>query len=317
MFDPNVLAAFTNGRVHAAAHMADRLDRGYSSWREDTVTDILCQHTEPYVKSIQFNGFQEGKNGVDWLCWWRDRTGQCFGSLIQAKNLKRDGRRWSIGFGQHSKVGDQIDLLHTSARRFRLPALYMLYTGTPEFRGDLGCGGQHAVSPCQRCERCSVSVISALTVRYKTGLLSAHEMAIDAFQRATPWEDLVDPGLSTGRLSAIPLRNYVGPSTGRLKSFLLDTQVGSAEIAKRIFSPVHGVRIRQFEALLAEPVDTEATMVFSDLPVDRGHFSEPYFVHVLQGLRTNLPDYVRDAEQGLPVPTWVSESVERIVIIDI
>ncbi|MEU1288307.1 hypothetical protein [Kitasatospora sp. NPDC005856] len=316
MFDPGLLAAFANGRVHAVEHMADRLAKGYDSWDEDTVTAILCQHTAPYVKSIQFNGYQEGRNGLDWLCWWRDRTGLCFGSLVQAKNLKRKGKRWAVGFDQKNKQGLQLDLLLASARRFRLPALYMLYAGTPEYRTGLECK-QHSEPACQRCERAGVSVVSALTIKYRASFLSGDELAVDSFHRATPWEDLADPALPAGRLRAFSLQDYVGPCSDRLRGFLADSQAGASEIAKRIFSPVHSLRLAQFSAMLAEPVDTEDNMVFADLPDDRGHFSEPYFVHVLQGLRTGLPQYVRDAEQGHAVPAWVSDSLAGIVIIDV
>ncbi len=316
MSDPGLLAAFTSGRVRAVEHMAARLAQGYDSWREDTVTDVLCQHTAPYVKSIQFNGFQEGRNGLDWLCWWRDRSGLCFGSLVQAKNLKREVTGWAAGFDQKNKQGLQLDLLLASARRFRLPALYMLYAGTPEYRTGLECK-HHSEPVCLRCERAGVSVVSALTVQYRAGFLTRGELAVDSFQRATPWEDLADPALPAGRLWTGALKDYVGPCSERLLRFLTEDQVGAAEIAKRIFSPVHGVRMAQFSTALVEQVDTADTMVFTDLPNDQGHLSEPHFLHVLQGLRTGLPQYVRDAELGRAVPVEVSQSLAGIIIVDI
>jgi hypothetical protein len=76
VFDPALLAAFTHARWHAMAHMQHCLAEGYGDWREDTVTDILCQHASPVVKSVRFNARQEGMNGIDYLLWWRDRSGQ-------------------------------------------------------------------------------------------------------------------------------------------------------------------------------------------------------------------------------------------------
>jgi hypothetical protein len=58
--------------------------------------------------------------------------------------------------------------------------------------------------------------------------------------------------------------------------------------------------------------------VFTRLPGDTGHFGEPYFEHVLRGLRTQPPEYVEAALGGLPMADLgpQMEGIAGLVIID-
>ncbi|WP_405775543.1 hypothetical protein [Streptomyces sp. NBC_01538] len=58
-----------------------------------------------------------------------------------------------------------------------------------------------------------------------------------------------------------------------------------------------------------------AGALFSDLPADRGHFSVPYLVHVLRGLRSEVPGHVRDVMEGRTPPAWVTDHLAGIVVI--
>jgi len=51
------------------------------------------------------------------------------------------------------------------------------------------------------------------------------------------------------------------------------------------------------------------------LPPDKGHFSEPYFQHILRGLRTRVPDYVHDILADQPLPPAVTDKVGGIVLV--
>src|SRR5262249_24997985 len=44
-----------------------------------------------------------------------------------------------------------------------------------------------------------------------------------------------------------------------------------------------------------------------------GHFTVPYFVHMLRGLRTGLPSYVTDSVQGVP-SDWIWDHIDGIMI---
>lgn len=56
------------GRIAVEQHM-DVFDRAGLTWHEETVTDVLLQHTWPLLRGITFNRSEEGKVGADWL-WW-------------------------------------------------------------------------------------------------------------------------------------------------------------------------------------------------------------------------------------------------------
>ena len=67
------------------------------------------------------------------------------------------------------------------------------------------------------------------------------------------------------------------------------------------------------------PLDLDALdRVFTRLPTDRGHFAEPYFDHVLRGLRREPPEYVAAALAGLPMEELAPEleGIEGLVIFE-
>lgn len=58
--------------------------------------------------------------------------------------------------------------------------------------------------------------------------------------------------------------------------------------------------------------------VLTDLPGDEGHFAEPYFEHVLRGVRRRPPEYVAAALEGAPMDDFAHdlEGVEGVVILE-
>ena len=71
----------------------------------------------------------------------------------------------------------------------------------------------------------------------------------------------------------------------------------------------------QLRAAPSTVVDTPRR-VFTQIPADRGHFSEPYFAHVLRGLLSEPPWYLSALLEG---STWANvaeelEGVEGVIL---
>ncbi|MEV3972781.1 DUF6615 family protein [Streptomyces sp. NPDC050698] len=285
-----------------------------SKREEETATARLCERSAPYLRPITFNRPQEARIGADWLWWFIDRdTDRCFGMLCQAKNLKKDGKRWTIGFDQANKNGMQIKLLLSAADSLDVPATYVLYCGNEQYRAGLQCR-THPASDCTICPRAGVSVLSALGAEYlydrdPTGC------AVTAFQRSQPLEDLVAPKAPDGAMWEVNFESC----TGDVQKFLNQPQYGAARVAKQLFDQVSALRSTVFTK--AHPsfelaVVPRGNPVYDLLPADRGHFSRPYFRDVLRGLRRSVPQYVRDAEAGRVdrLPAEVTAAVDKIII---
>jgi hypothetical protein len=243
--------------------------------------------------------------GADWLWWWVDGSGECFGMLVQAKRLHhRDGQP-QLDFKY--KGGQQMARLFSAAEQLQVPAVYALYFGGIEFR-RMVCSETHSTD-CERCRRASVSLITALQAELNSWG-SPRDAANLAFQTSMPLEDFVNPA-ATG-----PVRDFnlddVQPG---LREFLLRDQTGARQVARELFRIVSADRAGMYSIDAAERVVTAADPVFSNLPPDKGHFREPYFRHILRGLRTQLPDYVLDVLAGQPVPQTITDMVGGIVVL--
>jgi len=81
--------ALYQARMVAQQHMTDRVDQGMM-WDERIVTDLLLAeaYKENGIRYAPFTQRQESEVGADWIWWFIDRSGECFGMLIQAKSLK-------------------------------------------------------------------------------------------------------------------------------------------------------------------------------------------------------------------------------------
>ncbi|MFF7134362.1 DUF6615 family protein [Streptomyces sp. NPDC008196] len=258
-------------------------------WREETVTDILCQHAYPSVRYVRFNPRQEAKVGSDWLWWWRDTSGTCFGMLVQAKSLKQERGKWNIDFNYGK--GRQIDRLIDTAAILQIPAIYTIYCGDVTYRRNLTCGFTHSDS-CSRCSRAGVSVIDALGAKRLTGAFP-DSVGTWAFQFSSPLEDLADPGRNgTQVISA------TGPV---LSGFLAAPATKSREIAVKIYQLATRTIIYNFvdQAGIVQRLDSFA----------------PYF---LQGWRADLPQYVEHAlNDGNSAARELPESIAGIVLLEL
>ena len=273
-------AALVRGRVAVERRWAAGIEQDHEPG-EEVLTDLLLQAAHPEVLHAWFNQAQEGEVGADWLWWFVDGGGEAFGLLVQAKKLVRDGDKWRTGIDYESGGELQIAKLLRSSDELRVPAAYVLYTGDPTYREGLTCGLDH-VDDCDRCARSGTTILSALEAE---AYVRTWGSGRDLYQTARPLEDLALPnseGVRDLNMASVQ---------ADLKAFLLVPQSGSRSVAKEVFRRVSRLRSEQFSAAAAD-LDTASVPIFSNLPADRGHMSRPYFRHVLQGLRTELPPAV-------------------------
>ncbi|MDQ6945276.1 MAG: hypothetical protein M3256_03160 [Actinomycetota bacterium] len=304
-----VSGALRAGRIAAERHMEQSEGAGFT-WKEETVTDLVLAEVASSIKVVPFTRFQETRLGADWLWWWIDGDSEAFGMLVQAKRLRIDSKRWKFEFGYNKGV--QKRTLLRAARHLGVPATYGLYLGTSIYRRPASCGASHAKQTCIQCRRTTVSVMPAL--------LGDSSFVVDGpstYSRSVALEDLAKRRLSRGTALShvIPaLRPTLDP---RLRAFLSQPQRGARRIAQELLEALLLVREGQFEAALATQVPYETlTPVFDTLPADRGHFGEPYFPHILNGLRRVAPGYVLDAEYAdasIGAPSELTDAPEANV----
>lgn len=314
-------SALVRGRRAVEAYINECLDQlGEYAWEEEHATIQLIHAAYPTARYVPFNTNQEGGSanasgtGADWMWWWLSATGECFGMLVQAKNLKRVGQKWDVDL-DYAKRRQIIDLLNASDL-LRVPAAYALYCGDLAYRHDVTCGPHHTSDAFDRCHRSAVCVLPALIANQLASYTvfdSTSQAAIEAFQNAFPLEDLADTTLSTPFVADLNLQRV----SGELLEFLTQPQGLPRDIAKKIFTMGSMMRSGQFAAAVDEQQRVDADdVVFSDLPADQGHFGVPYFDHILRGLRRRTPDYVDAVANGEDPPPWLSRIVAGIALFD-
>ncbi|MFD9444217.1 hypothetical protein ACFWBR_38035 [Streptomyces sp. NPDC060006] len=279
---------------------------------EVAATQVLLSTASPRVQFVEFTADHEKENGADWLWWWVDRDGTCYGLLVQAKILKVNGRRWSVDFTYKTRGDDrtQLSKLIRAANRFDVPAAYVLYCGDSQYRSTLNCDRTHDDIPCKERDRVGVSTVSALVAETAVGL-GGTSAGVMAFHDAIPVEDIASPdGLDA---PIVPLARGLDED---LERFLRQPQRGSRRVAKELLRPVQQIRNGQFAGAAVMQRATPVTnALFQNVPNDFGHFSVPYLAHMLCGLRAEVPDYVRDVLEGRPPPPWVTDHLGGIVVI--
>lgn len=313
--------AFLRATAQAETEMSQllALEEG---WEEEYITQRLCLAVVPEVRYARFNKQQEGRVGADYIWWWVDRSDECYGCLIQAKNIKRDGRRWRIGFQHPRNTGEQLRSLFETADVLRIPAGFMLYAGDRDYRAQMGCTSTHAGRPpCGERDGAAVTLVPALVAEREIWLSEAapwhpDRSAVEVFcQWAKPLIEITAPG-AYGR-SDLYRALDLGDADPRLREFLCADQVGARKVARHIFDIVGLMARGMFAAAVgAAPVDSGTASVFREVPDLRGHFTVPYFEHTLRGLRTELPDYVERSLAGNPPPEIV-EKVDGIVLVEL
>jgi hypothetical protein len=254
------------------------------------------------VRFVEFNRTQEALVGADWLWWFVDETGECFGLLVQAKRLKLKGSRWTIDFGYRSGTESQMVKLLDASTHLGVAAAYVLYFGDRTYRGNLTCGPEHSAGSCNLCDRAGVSVLAGLCAQYLSiGSdldavvdLGLGDVARAAFEASIPLEDMADPRPTDLRVEDLNL----SVATQEVSEFLMTPQAGARQIAKQLLDHVSEMRSR----VLSHGAVTEGAIatapIFRVLPADTGPYGVPYLEYILRGLRSALPAEVLRAVEG-------------------
>lgn len=315
----DVRDALTSGRQAVDAHVASRARQGHDA-KEESLTEILLVTAGDTLRYVEFSRHDEAKVGADWLWWFVDETGECFGLLVQAKRMRIERGRYKISFGYQSGGQSQMDLLLRASTRLGVASAYLLYCGDRAFRGDLTCGPQHSEGTCNTCDRAGVSVLSALCARYLcTGTdpsavvqLGIRDLERRAFEASVPLEDMADP-----RPTGLQVHDSnIGTVSTELATFLTTPQVGVRQIAKQFFAPVSEMRSTSLSHAVLAPHPVTTVPLFGPVPPDDGHYGVPYFAHVLRGLRHELPEQVREVLAGQALPAGY-ETLAGLVLINV
>lgn len=315
-----LLEAFTRARTSAQGHMTASEAAGFT-WGEETITELVLVGAHPKVEAFPFNRNQEGGTegtGADWLWWWIGNDGTAFGMLVQAKRLKKKkSGTWDIDFAY--KSGLQRRRLFATAEKLQVAATYVLYFGPPNYRLDVeDWANPHSTDPepidvenCEACQRKTVSFLAAHVARNYTW-----RDAYMAYYRATPIEDLANPGAMVKSPIALPKLTL----SDDLKAFINNPQFGPRQVAKNFLAHVLDHRIGQASLAVADQVQfplgdrVSDALVFESLPDDRDHFGAQYFSEVLRGLRTVAPAYVLDLlhQERFEIPEGLGLNQEEL-----
>jgi hypothetical protein len=295
-FPSDLPAALSAARAAVERHVG-RAEQIGVSWQEETVSELLWVNTHVDgrmpVLVADFNKPEEGKVGADWLWWFVDDTGECFGLLVQAKRLKHDrrGPTLDLRYKRHDAPIDQMTKLYRAAQKLSVPSAYALYFGPVGNRG-LQCSATHDAS-CEPCQKKTISILSGLRAQFIPD--DQHVAARQAFQECVALEDLADS--TQNQEPAVHIR--ATPLPDELERWMIEPQVGARQIAKRIYQMIIRPDELMHSAAVADRLAVPVDAVFQDMPLDEAHFGQPYFPHVLRGLRRSLPSYVLDIRAGL------------------
>lgn len=288
-----IVQCLQRARRAATRHAVAAQRAGFAA-HEQALTEVVLTRAAPAAHVCTFTQPAEARTGADWLWWWQG-GGEWFGALVQAKRNKPVRSRPSYNFGYETGAGHrQVDLLLMAARRLGVPAVYVLYNQPPIPRSV------PVSTPCCTVGRESwrtrlrVGVVPGLVAR---ALIRGTEDA--AVQYTRPLECLACAG-SPPRLLP-PVRATI--TDRELTRFLTVKDLPLPRlVARRFLADLAEMRSAQFRQVTPQfDVADLATRdrVFAELPTDRGHFAEPYFEHVLRGLRRTPPWYVAAALDGV------------------
>ncbi|MEU5068935.1 hypothetical protein AB0G95_33390 [Streptomyces virginiae] len=234
--------AFCRATAQVEKEMGELLvDEG--GWEEEYVTIRLTRLLQPQIRYARFNKRQEGRVGGDYILWWVDRSGECFGCLLQAKNINRQGRSWHIGFQHPGGTGKQMRRLFETADLFKIPAGFVLYAGERIYRSQMRCESAHRNRvPCYERDGAAVTLVPALVAEREMRLAEAapwhpDRSAVEVFcQWAKPLIEVTAPG--TYGASDLYRSLDLGDADHGLRDFLSTDQVGARRVARHIFDIV-------------------------------------------------------------------------------
>ncbi len=268
---------------------------GFAS-HEQALTEVVLTRAAPAVQVSTFSQREEARTGADWLWWWRGR-GEWFGALVQAKRNKPLHSRPWYDFGYRTNSGSrQVDRLLDTAKRLEVPAVYVLYNH-PAIPPSVSVSSPCCTLPSEGWRtRLRVAVLPALMAETLVG--GNEELAV---RYARPLECLACTGLAPRLIPKVRL----GIEDSELLQFLSGQSLDLPQlVARGLLAQLADMRLGQFRQAPSDFGPSDLDMldrVFRDLPTDAGHFAEPYFGHVLRGLRTRPPEYVTAVLEGVPM----------------
>lgn len=280
-----LVALMRDARVFAETQMSVFESEG-ENWNETSITYVLMTITHPLARMVKFNQVEEGVTGADWLWWWIDETtGEAFGAAVQAKRLKQKSSKWWIDFGY--KDGKQRRDLEFLGDYFNVVPLYALWLGTSNYRQGAFCRAKTHTPDCEECRKSTLSAVPSILTGRGADEYDSTDIALGYH---VSLENLVDPDTDPGTYWSPNFAN----ASDALVRFLNEPQAGSRQIARTIVDQIRDARQGMFSLATDEAKVVKADAVFPEVPDDQGHFDVPYFAHVLRGLRTTAPDYVRE-----------------------
>lgn len=307
-----IVERLRTARRAAVRHAAAAQRAGFNA-HEQALTEIVLTRAAPAARVWTFSQREEARTGADWLWWWRG-GGEWFGALVQAKkNKPLRGAPW-YDFGYRTASGPrQVDQLLHEATRWGVPAVYVLYNH-PRVSPSVQVSSPCCVLPSEGWRaRLGVAVVPALVAQSLVG--GAEDAAV---QYSRPLECLAcggrGPRLITSVRSSITDDNLI--------QFLGGTSLSLPRlVARGVLAQVAWMRMgqaRRASPELGRPALDVFDRVFTGLPSDQGHLAEPYFEHVLRGLRSQPPWYVAAALEGVRAEELANElgGIAGLVVFD-
>lgn len=306
------LPPLTRARIAAEQHMAvfERVD---DEWKEETITELILAGGWPELRWATFTRNEEAETGADWMWWWVDRSGACFGMLIQAKRV-RWSRAGTPSIDFMYDHGKQRQALQRSARRLQVPAVYALYLGTPDPVRERYCPEFPHPGPGARCDRCHRATVSLYASPLVTvGARTKARRSDRALKLAYPLED-------AARLTPMPWSTH-GSFTGSTNA-----PQSARTVAERLMAHIT-VGLAVSSAPQAPPAtdtipDAVGWVRASDLfpgeepAVAEGH--DDAFFGITEGLHTQLPEWVQRAtDRPTDDQPDVPENLAGIVIVQL
>lgn len=307
-----IVERLQTARRSAVRHAAAAERAGFAA-HEQALTEIVLTRAAPAVQVWTFSQREEATTGADWLWWWRG-GGEWFGALVQAKRNKPVRSRPWYDFGYWTGSGHrQVDRLLDTAKRLEVPAVYVLYNISP-ISPSVPVSSPCCTMPSEGWRaRLRVAVLPALMAQTLVG--GNEDVAV---QYARPLECLACPGPTPRLVPSV----RSGIADDELLQFLSAQSLSLPRlVARGLLAQLTHMRMGQFRQAppdLGRPDFDVLDRVFTGLPMDAGHFAEPYFDHVLRGLRTRPPEYVAAALDGVPTEEFAQalEGIEGLVILE-
>lgn len=289
---------------------------------EETLTQLLLARVSPRGHPTVFSRQEESRLfGADWLWWFEDRE-EWFGVLVQAKRLRADGTGSPYSFDYTPRPSprdpsppSQRERLLRASRSLGVPAVYALYNSNLLPR-DTPASRYCCDDACEErpWRRLGVAWVPALLVDY---LVS---MGGEVLGQMLPLDCLgCDAILKRTRRGVA--RAFAGDAWSEVSSLYTDPNPTlGRRIAMVLVDQMLSVRIGLFrDAARIGPMPATGLggRVFPVAPDDVGHFSEPYFDHVLRGLRLGPPEHVVRLMEGVPLEEAGPEleSVDGVTVV--